>query len=167
MLIKPRVEFIFMEELNMNQIVKRPLFSNLSELHQALDRMFEPSSFLDRENWLSNVVGSNWTPTIDIKDEANQYVIRADVPGVDPKNIEVSIDKGMLTIRGHRETETKEERENYVHVERSQGSFYRTISLSNAADSSKISAKSKHGVLEITIPKAKESLSQKIQIKEE
>ncbi|RDI36913.1 Hsp20/alpha crystallin family protein [Aquicella lusitana] len=151
----------------MNQIVKRPLFSNLSELHQALDRMFEPSSFLDRENWLSNVVGSNWTPTIDIKDEANQYVIRADVPGVDPKNIEVSIDKGMLTIRGHRETETKEERENYVHVERSQGSFYRTISLSNAADSSKISAKSKHGVLEITIPKAKESLSQKIQIKEE
>jgi len=151
----------------MNQIVKRPLFSNLSELHQALDRMFEPSSFLDRENWLSNVVGSNWTPTIDIKDEANQYLIRADVPGVDPKNIEVSIDKGMLTIRGHRETETKEERENYVHVERSQGSFYRTISLPNAADSSKISAKSKHGVLEITIPKVKENLSQKIQIKEE
>jgi len=129
--------------------------------------MFEPSSFLDRENWLSNVVGSNWTPTIDIKDEANQYLIRADVPGVDPKNIEVSIDKGMLTIRGHRETETKEERENYVHVERSQGSFYRTISLPNAADSSKISAKSKHGVLEITIPKVKENLSQKIQIKEE
>jgi len=151
----------------MNQIVKRPLFSNLSELHQALDRMFEPSSFFDRENWLSNVVGSNWTPTIDIKDEANQYVIRADVPGVDPKNIEVTIDKGMLTIKGHKETETKEERENYVHVERSQGSFYRTFSLPNAADSSKISAKSKHGVLEITVPKAKESLAQKVQIKEE
>lgn len=156
-----------MEELNMNQIVKRPLFSNLSELHQALDRMFEPSTFFDRDNWLSNVVGSNWTPTIDIKDEANQYVIRADVPGVDSKNIEVSIDKGMLTIKGHRETETKEERENYVHIERSQGSFYRTINLPNATDSSKISAKSKNGVLEITVPKAKESLAQKIQIKEE
>lgn len=151
----------------MNQIVKRPLFSNLSELHQALDRMFEPSSFFDRETWLSNVVGSNWTPTVDVKDEANQYVIRADMPGVDPKNIEVTIDKGMLTLRGHKESETKEEHDNYVHIERSQGSFYRTIRLPNAADSSKISAKSKHGVLEITVPKAKESVSQKIQIKEE
>lgn len=151
----------------MSQIAKRPMFSNLSELHQALDRIFEPSTLFDRENWLSNVVGSNWAPTIDIKDEENQYVIRADVPGVDPKNIEVTIDKGMLTIKGHKETETKEKSENYVHVERSQGSFYRAIRLPNAADSSKINAKSKHGVLEITVPKAKESLTQKIQIKEE
>lgn len=151
----------------MNQVTKRSsLFPNLSELHQALDRMFETSVF-DRENWLSNVVGSNWTPSLDIKEENNQYVIRADVPGVDPKNIDVTIDKGMLTIKGHKETETKEERENYVHIERSQGSFYRTISLPNAADSSKISAKSKNGVLEIIVPKTKESLSQKIQIKEE
>lgn len=55
-----------MEEFIMNQIVKRPLFSNLSELHQALDRIFEPSFAFDRENWLSNVVSSNWSPTIDI-----------------------------------------------------------------------------------------------------
>lgn len=151
----------------MNQVTKRSsLFPNLSELHQALDRMFEPSMF-DRENWLSNVVGSNWTPALDIKEKNNQYVIHADVPGVDPKNIDVTIDKGMLTIKGHKETETKEERENYVHVERSQGSFYRTVSLPNAADSSKISAKSKNGVLEIIVPKTKESLAQKIQIKEE
>ena len=150
----------------MNQVTKRSsLFPNLSELHQALDRMFEPSIF--GESWLSNVVGSNWTPSLDIKEENNQYVIRADVPGVDPKNIDVTIDKGMLTIKGHKETETKEERENYVHVERSQGSFYRTVSLPNAADSSKISAKSKNGVLEIIVPKTKESLTQKIQIKEE
>ena len=75
------------------------------------------------------MVGTNWTPLIDIKDQDNQYLIQANVPGVDPKNIEVSIDKGMLTIKGHTETETKEERENYLHMERSQGSFYRTISL--------------------------------------
>lgn len=142
----------------MNPVTKRSsLFPNLAELHQALDRIFEPSIF-DRENWLSNVVGSNWTPSLDIKEENNQYVIRVDVPGVDSKNIDVTIDKGMLTIKGHKETETKEERENYVQIERSQGSFYRTIkNLPNAADSSKISAKSKNGVLEIIVPKSKES----------
>jgi HSP20 family protein len=151
----------------MNQVIKRSsLFPNLSELHQAIDRMFEPN-WIDRENWLSNIVGSNWTPSLDVKEEENQYVIRADVPGVDPKNIDVTIEKGMLTIKGHKETETKEERENYVHVERSQGSFYRTINLPNATDSSKISAKSKNGVLEIIIPKNKEHLAKKIQIKEE
>lgn len=151
----------------MNQITKRSsLFPNLSELHQALDRIFEPSWF-DKGNWISNVVGTNWTPSIDIKEQDNQYLIRADVPGVDPKNIEILMDKGVLTIKGHSESETKEERENYLHVERSQGSFYRSISLPDASDSSKISAKTKNGVLEITVSKTKENLRQKIQIKEE
>lgn len=150
-----------------NQISKKtPLFSNLSDLHQTLERLFEPSWF-DRENWLSNVAGSNWTPTVDIKDEANQYIIRADVPGVEPKNIEVTIDKGVLTIKGHKEIEKKEEKENFVHIERSQGTFYRSITLPNAADSANIKAKSKNGVLEIVVPKTKESLSKKIQVKEE
>lgn len=142
------------------------LFPNISELRQALDRMLEPNWF-DRENWLSNVVGSNWTPSIDIKDEPERYIITADIPGVDAKNIDVTIDKGVLTIKGHKETETKEEREGYVHIERSQGSFYRTVSLPNVADASKISAKCKNGVLQVMVPKSKESLTKKIQVKEE
>lgn len=163
---KIKNKIIIKEDITMNQITKRPFLPNISELHQALDHMFEPTWF-DRENWISNVVGSNWTPSIDIKEQENQYVIRANVPGVDPKNIDVSIDKGTLTIKGHNETETKHEDENYLHMERSQGSFYRSISLPNAADSSKISAKTKNGVLEIIVPKTKESQSKKIQIKEE
>lgn len=151
----------------MNQITKKPSFiANLTEMHHALDRLFEPS-WLDKENWLSNVVGSNWVPTLDIKDEPNQYLIKADIPGVDSKNIEVTIDKGVLTIKGHKETNTKEERENYIHMERSEGSFYRSIRLPNASDASKITAKTKNGVLEITVPKTKENLSQRIQVKED
>lgn len=151
----------------MNQISKRSqLFPNLSELHNALDRMFEPN-WLNRENWHSNVLENNWTPSMDVKEQENQYVIRVDVPGVDPKNIDVSMDKGMLTIKGHTETESKEEREDYLHMERSQGSFYRSIRLPNTTDSSKISAKSKNGVLEIIVPKTKETTTQKIQIKQE
>lgn len=157
-----------MEEMVMNnKIIKQPpLFTSLSELHQAIDRMFEPT-WLERNNWLSNVVTSNWTPTIDVKEEKNQYVITADIPGVEPKNIDVIIDKGLLTIKGHKEIEKKEENENYVHVERSQGTFYRTISLPNAADHAKINAKTKNGVLKIIVPKAKGSKTHKIRIKEE
>jgi len=151
----------------MNQITKRSsLFPNLSELHQAIDRMFEPTLF-DRDHWLTNVIGSNWTPTLDIKEEDHQYIILADLPGVEAKNIDVTIDKGMLIIKGHKESEKKEEHDNYLHLERSQGSFFRTVNLPNAADSSKITAKSKNGVLEIIVPKAKENLATKIQIKEE
>lgn len=151
----------------MNKTTKLPsLLSNLSEMHQALDRFFEPSWF-ERENWLTNVASTNWVPTIDLKDDGNQYVIRADVPGVDPKNIEISIEKGVLTIKGKKETETKEEKENYIHIERSQGSFYRAITLPNITDSSRVVAKTKNGMLEIIIPKLKESAAHKIQIKEE
>lgn len=150
----------------MTQIIKRPLFSNLSELHQALDRLFEPS-WMERSNWLSNVVTSNWVPSIDVKDEPNQYVIRADIPGVDTKDIDVTLDNGILTIKGQKSTEKTEKNENFVHVERSQGSFFRSISLPNVTDTSKISAKSKNGVLEIIVPKTKEAKTQKIEIKEE
>jgi HSP20 family protein len=151
----------------MTQMTKLPtLLSNLPEIQQLLERLSAPNWF-DRENLLNSSINSNWTPTIDVKDEKDQYIVRADIPGVDPKNIDVTLDKGMLTIKGHKETETKEERENFVHIERSSGSFYRCMSLPNASDSSKISAKTKNGVLEILIPKAKESNSHKIIVKGE
>lgn len=110
---------------------------------------------------------THWVPKIDVKEKDGQYIIRADIPGVNAKDIEVSLDNDMLTIKGKKETETKEEKENYVRVERSAGSFYRTINLPDVADSSKVTAKSKNGVLEITVPKNNKSASNKIQVKEE
>ena len=150
----------------MSQLAKYPsLLSNFAEMHQALDRLFEPSIF-HRDNQIFNAPTSNWLPAIDIKETKDQYVIKADIPGMDPKNIEINIANGILCIKGHRESEVQEERENYMHIERSQGAFCRTMNLANVADASKISAKSKNGVLEIFVPKAKECISQKIKIKE-
>lgn len=153
----------------MSQIIRRPspLFPGLSEMHEAVDRMFEPATWLEHNNWFSNVLTSNWIPTVDLKEERDQYVISADIPGVDSKNIDISMENGMLTIKGHKETEIKEERENYLHIERSQGYFYRTIHLPNAIDSANIQAKTNNGVLEIIIPKTQEGKSHKIPIKEE
>lgn len=150
----------------MNKIVKRmPFYSGLSELHHAIDKLLEPTWF--ENNWISQTMSSDWIPTIDVKEEPTRYIVRADIPGVDPKTIDISLENGVLMIKGHKESEKKEERENYLHLERSQGTFYRSLPLPNAADADHVQAKSKNGVLEITIPKVKQSKSQKIQIEEE
>jgi HSP20 family protein len=112
----------------------------------------------------SSVATSDWVPAVDIKEEQDRFVILADIPGVDPKDIEVHMENGMITIKGEKESEKKEEKEGYKRVERSFGSFYRRFSLPDTADPDKISAKSRHGVLEVTIPKHQKVQARKISV---
>jgi len=112
----------------------------------------------------SNVVTSNWNPAVDIKEEADRFVILADLPGVDPKEIEVSMENGVLSIRGERKSETEEERNGFRRVERVRGSFYRRFSLPDTADAERIEARGKDGVLEIVIPKQKKVQPRKITV---
>jgi len=123
-------------------------WSLLNQLHREMDSMFRPGS--EDESALAT---SDWNPAVDIKEEDDAFVIYADVPGVDPKDIEVHMEHGVLTIKGERQSETQEERENYRRVERVRGSFYRRFSLPDTADADKITARSEHGVLEVRIPK--------------
>lgn len=149
----------------MNQISKRqPLLSNLAELQKTINRLYDPT-LNEQDGGLSTLLSSDWVPTIDVKDAGSHYLITADIPGVDPKNVDVSIDNGILTIQGHKETKTKQEGKNYVRVERTKGSFYRSISLPEAVESPKISAKTKNGVLEIIAPKNKNGTRKKIKVK--
>ena len=113
----------------------------------------------------SNVVTSHWRPAVDIKEEENRFLIQADVPGVDPKNIEITMENGVLTIRGERSAETREEREGYTRVERARGSFYRRFSLPDTADADHIEAKGKDGVLEVIIPKKELAKPKRITVK--
>ena len=102
----------------------------------------------------SNVVTSRWTPAVDIREDSGQFVLAADVPGVDPKDIEVTMENGVLTIKGERKLETEDEGDNgYRRVERVYGSFYRRFTLPDTADAEAISASGNHGVLEVVIPK--------------
>lgn len=113
----------------------------------------------------STVETSQWLPSVDVKEEADRYVIFADIPGVDPKAIEVSMERGELTIRGERKEEKEEENQSFHRLERSKGVFYRRFSLPDTADSDGISASSNHGVLQVVIPKAKQSTSRRIEVK--
>lgn len=96
---------------------------------------------------------SDWHPAVDIQENDEAYILHADIPGVDPKDIEIDMEDGVLSIRGERHIDKEEESENYRRVERVRGSFYRRFSLPDSVDAERITARSSHGVLEVTIPK--------------
>ncbi|WP_309567470.1 Hsp20/alpha crystallin family protein [Coxiella-like endosymbiont] len=149
----------------MANIQKHPQ-SLLSHLQEDINRLFEPFGW-STENQLGDAFSREWSPRIDIKDMNDNYLIRADIPGVDPKAIEISIENNVLTIRGEKETETQEKKEDFLRVERTKGAFIRRFSLPESVNAERIKAKTKHGVLEILIPKMKRSGVQKIQIEDE
>ncbi len=112
----------------------------------------------------SDVVTSQWAPRVDIREEGGRFLILADIPGVDPKDIEVSMDKGILTLKGERSASAVQENERYTRVERSHGVFHRRFALPDSADAEGIKASGRHGVLEISIPKRPESTPRRITI---
>ncbi len=113
----------------------------------------------------ATVATANWAPSVDISEDEKAFTLRADIPGVEPKDIEISMEKGVLTIKGERQSENVEEKENYRRVERQSGQFYRRFTLPDSADADKIEAKSVHGVLTVTIPKQEVAVSRRIEVK--
>ena len=131
------------------------------EIKQMFDKFFTDAVGADDA---SSVVTSQWVPRVDIKEEADRFVIFADLPGVDPKDIQIDMDKGILSIKGERSTESKVENERYSRVERAHGVFYRRFALPDSANPEGITATGRHGVLEISIPKKPETTPRRIQV---
>jgi HSP20 family protein len=130
------------------------------DLKQAFERFFSTVDETDQ----SSVVTSQWVPRVDIKEETTRFVILADVPGVDPKEIEVHMEKGILSIKGERKDEVAQEGEGFTRVERTRGLFHRRFALPDSADPEKITANGRFGVLEIVIPKKPETTPRRITI---
>lgn len=106
-----------------------------------------------------------FAPSFDVKETAEAYVVRADLPGVDEKDLDVSVHNGVLTITGSRQAEEKKEGESYYLYERQFGSFSRSFALPDTADAEKIDARLKGGVLEVAIGKRSEAKPRKIELK--
>ncbi len=123
-------------------VVRYEPWSLLNRLRRELDQTFE---FAAHE--------ASWTPAVDIHEEDKQFVVRADLPGVTPKDIEITAEKGVLTLRGSRDFEQKSDDGHYSRIERVSGKFVRTFTLPENVVTEKINAKFKDGVLELTIPK--------------
>jgi len=118
----------------------------------ALSKLFD-ERFANEEGESGHVVASDWVPAVDIKVEQDRYVILADLPGVDPKTIDITMENGVLTLRGERASESEEARAGYKRVERVRGTFYRRFTLPDSVDTESITARGNNGVLEIVIPK--------------
>ena len=106
-----------------------------------------------------------WGPAVDMVDHDDEIVLRADLPGLDEKDIEVRVQDHTLTIQGERKEEKEDKKENYYYSERSYGAFVRSVMLPTTVEADKIRATFKKGVLEVHLPKAKEAKGKKIEIK--
>ncbi len=138
---------------------------------------FEPWTFVDLlHRDLDRLVGgrraagdeqsavADWVPAVDIIEEKNRFILRADVPGVRPEDIDVSMDNGTLSISGERHAIASEEDTAVQRIERATGRFLRRFTLPEAADAEAIAAKCTNGILEVSIPKAPEIQARRITV---
>ena len=130
------------------------------DFKQVFERFFNLGESADE----SSVVTSQWAPLVDIREDADRFVILADLPGIDPQDVEIWMDKGILSIKGERSSESTQQNDRYSRVERRYGSFHRRFALPDSADPEGITAEGRHGVLEISIPKRPETTPRRIPV---
>lgn len=130
---------------------------------------FEPWSYVDLLHRDLNrstprESGSAWTPAVDIIEGNGHFLLRADVPGVAPSDIEISMDTGVLTVSGVREAEKRDENSEVKRAERAVGRFQRRFTLPESVDADGITAKTSNGILEVSIPKQPEVQARRITV---
>ncbi len=106
-----------------------------------------------------------WSPHIDMSESDKSIIVKADVPGVDPKDIDVTVQNGVLTLTGEKKEEREEKQKNYQRTERFFGQFYRAIALPTGVDENNVAATTSKGVITITIPKKPDAQPKKVTIK--
>ncbi len=143
-------------------IVRFEPFRELMSLQDRLNRLFNESYRPQGEDdW---ALGGTWAPAVDIYEHENNIVIKAELPGVDPKDVDIRLDNNVLTVKGERKLDHEVKKESYHRVERSYGAFTRSFTLPTTVDPSGIKAEYKDGVLRVTLPKREEAKPKQIQI---
>jgi HSP20 family protein len=131
------------------------------EFDDMVRRLFAPSGEGE-----GNGRKTTWSPHIDLSESDKSVVVKADIPGVDPKDIDITVEDGVLTIKGEKKEEREEKKQNFHRTERFVGQFFRQISLPSGADEQNVSATTAKGVITITIPKKPGSHPKKITVQE-
>jgi len=127
-------------------------WSLVNVLHRDLDQIAARRFGLTGNEENGHSV-ADWVPAVDIIEEKERFVLRADVPGVSPEDIDVNMENGILSVSGQRVTESSDETDGIQRLERISGKFYRRFSLPDTADAEGITARSENGILEVIIPK--------------
>lgn len=144
----------------MNNITRVDPFSFLNTFHEQLNRALG-SNFLSRTE---NSSLTAWAPAVDIYETENEVVLKADVPDIDEKDLDVRVENNTLTISGDRKIEKTVNEENFLRVERAYGSFSRSFSLPNTVNTEAIQAEYKNGVLSVQLPKRAEAKPKQVKV---
>jgi HSP20 family protein len=139
-------------------------FGELSSLRREMDRLWE-NFFGERP--LGRIWEREWAPSLDMSETKDNYVVKAEVPGIDAKHIDISLTGDILSIRGEKKQEKEEKEEEYHLVERNYGSFSRSVRIPAEVESNKIKASYKNGILTITLPKSEKVKAKEVKIKVE
>ncbi len=137
-------------------IIRFNPFAELDRMQRELNGFFKPAANLDQM--------SDWTPTIDIFGDENETTLIAELPGMDRDDIQINIEREMLTITGERKMPREPNNDHYNRVENSYGKFYRSFRLPETFDLEKVQAKMEKGVLTITLPKREEAKPRQIAV---
>ena len=140
---------------------------SLAQLRRETDSLVE-RFFRDLWGWSESgfpAMGLLTAPRTDLADSENELTVRMEVPGVDPKDVDIKITNGVLTVRGEKKADKEEKNKNYHYVERQFGSFHRTVQLPSTVDPDKVDAAYKNGVLTITITKQPEAKPKRIKVR--
>ncbi len=148
----------------MSTIVRWDPFKEVATLQERMNRVFGDlwgRAHHPEEDYLSG----SWMPAVDVRETKDALEITAELPGLEPKNVDVSVENGVLTLKGSREFEKATEGETYHRVERAYGSFERSFTLPTNVDPDKVKAVYRHGVLHLTLPKREEAKPRSVTIK--
>jgi HSP20 family protein len=146
-----------MEVISMRSLTS---FRGSNTLQEQINRLFDGA--FERGVEESNL--TTWAPAVDISENEHELVVRADLPGIDAKDLDICVENNVLTIRGERKFEKNVSQENYLRVERAFGSFSRSFSLANTVKPEGIKADYQNGVLTLNIPKREEAKPKQIKV---
>jgi HSP20 family protein len=135
-------------------------FRGASSLQDQINRLF--GDVFERPGDESNL--TTWAPAVDIFETEHELVVKADLPDIDPKDLDIRVENNILTIRGERKFESEVSQDKYLRVERAYGSFSRSFSLANTVNPEAIKADYQNGVLTLTVPKREEAKPKQIKV---
>ena len=136
-------------------------FGDFDRMRREMDRTW--GSLFERRP-VSMFEEGEWLPALDLAETGNEFVVKAEIPGLDPKDIDISLSGNMLTIKGEKKQEREEKKEDCHFVERSYGAFTRSIQLPGEVNGQKITTSYKHGVLKIVLPKSEAAKKKRVKI---
>jgi HSP20 family protein len=140
-------------------------FKDLEEISERFNRLFGRMTPARRESGREALTVADWAPTVDISEDEKEYLIKAEIPEVDKKDVKVTLQEGVLTIQGERKQEKEEKGRKFHRIERSYGTFVRSFTLPEEVAEDKLKAEFKDGMLFVHLPKSERAKPKAIEVK--